>query len=148
MRYALKGGWHNFKNFEHKSRWHWDWWKYVSKILLNLQKFPENPIFILFRIEISLRFGVPNNQISLHFGVPTTKFHSILRSPTTALESSGGVRQSRSLAKGFTPQAKEHWRSLHKLRSTTLLYTVHCTLYTLQCTLYNFSTRFFRQFFT
>ena len=26
--------------------------------------------FIFFRIEISLHFGVPNNQIPLHFGVP------------------------------------------------------------------------------
>ena len=49
---------------------------------------------------------------------------------TCSLKSSGGVRQIKILANGSTPQTEEHWGSLHKLRRTTLLYTVHCTLFT------------------
>ena len=77
-------------------------------------------------IEISLHFGVPDNQISLHFDVPDN----------CSLKCSGGVRQSRSLTDGSTPQTEEHWGSPHKLRSTALLYILHCTLYTVHCTLY------------
>ena len=92
-------------------------------------------------------FRVPDNQISLHFEVPDN----------CSLKSSGGVRQSRSLANGSTPQTEEHWGSPNKLRSTTLLYIVHCTLYTVYCTLYtfhctlfpaNFSTQLSTQLFT
>ena len=85
-----------------------------------------------------LHFGVPNNQISLHFGVPHNQFHSILRSPTTDLESSGGVRENRSLTKGFTAHTKEHWGSHHILRS----YIVSPNFPT------NFSTQFSFKFVT
>ena len=66
----------------------------------------------------------------------TTKFYSIWMSPTTTLDSTWGVRQSSSQEKGFTPQTGEHWGSLHKMRSTTLLYIVHCTVYSVHCILY------------
>ena len=101
-------------------------------------------------IEISLHFGVPDNQISLHFGVPDNQISLHFRVPDNqislhfevpdncSLKSSGRVRPSRSLANGSTPQTEEHWGSLNKLRSTTLLYIVHCTLYTVYCTLYTF----------
>ena len=57
------------------------------------------------------------------------------------------MRPSRSLTKGFTSQTEEHWGSLHKLRSTTLRYTLHCTLYTVHCTLYTvYSTLYTVQF--
>ena len=46
------------------------------------------------------------------------------------------MRQSKSVANGSTPQTEDHWGSPNKLRSTTLLYIVHCTLYTFHCTLY------------
>jgi hypothetical protein len=90
---------------------------------------PDNQISLHFRVpdnQISLHFGVPDNQISLHFEVPDN----------CSLKCSGGVRQSRSLTDGSTPQTEEHWGSPHKLRSTTLLYILHCTLYTVHCTLY------------
>ena len=141
------------------------------KNIFKLQKFPENPIFIFSRLKFhsisrspTTKFhsisGSPTTKFHSISGSPTTKFHSISRSPTTALESSGGVRQSRSLAKGFTPQTEEHWGSLHKLRSTTLLYILYCTLYTVSCILYtehstiytvyckNFPPNYFRQFST
>ena len=88
--------------------------------------------------------GSPTTKFHSILGPPTTKFQFNLRSPTTALETSWGVRQSRSLSKSFSPQSEEHWGSLQKLRSITLLYivhctlnTVHCTLYTVHCTMYN-----------
>ena len=125
---------------------------FMGKCLKNIfssQKFPGNPSFIFSRLKF--------HSVSRS---PTTKFHSISGSPTTALESSWGVRPSRSLTKGFTSQTEEHWGSLHKLRSTTLRYTLYCTLYTVHCTLYTvhcilytvnctiFPPNFFRQFST
>ena len=125
------------------------------KNIFRLQKFSENPIFIFSRLKFHSIWRSPTTKFHSISGSPTTKFHSISGSPTTALESSGGVRQSRSLAKSFTPQTEEHCGSLHKLRSTTLLYILYCTLYTVSCILYtencilyNFYTQLFRQFST
>ena len=81
----LKGGCHDFQYFNHKSSWHWDWWKNIlKKYLKNFQiilsiffsalKF-YNLILLQFGIadnQILPRFGVPDKQILLHFGVPTT----------------------------------------------------------------------------
>ena len=75
--------------------------------------------------QILLHFGVPDNQILLHLDVPNICSGLLLRG-----------RQSRSLEKGFTPQTEEHWGSLQKMRSTALLYIVHCIVYSVQCTLY------------
>ena len=41
----------------------------------NIYMLLASSIFIyIFRIEIALQFGLPNNQIALHFSVPDTKF--------------------------------------------------------------------------
>ena len=104
----------------------------------------------------SLHFGVPNNQISLHFGVPDKQISLNLDVPNNcSFTSSGGVRSSRSLAKVSPPKTEEHWGSFHKLRSTTLLYIVHCNLYTVYFYHpivqhkfpHNLSIQFFSQFF-
>ena len=108
---------------------------FMTEISLHLG-FPDN--------QISLHFGVPDNQILLHFGVPDNQISLHFEVPDNCpLKSSGGVRQSRSLANGSTPQTEEHWGSPNKLRSTTLLYIVHCTLYTVYCTLYTFHCTLF-----
>ena len=104
-----------------------------------------------FKIEISLYFGVPDKNISLHFGVPKNQMSLHLEVPNNwSLKSYGGVRQIKSLANGSTPQTEEHWASLHKLRSTTLLYctlyTVHCTLFTVHLPPHNFSTQLSKLF--
>ena len=73
---------------------------FMTEISLHLGV-PDNQISLHFRVpdnQISLHFGVPDNQISLHFKVPDN----------CSLKSSGGVRQSRSLANGSTPQTEEH----------------------------------------
>jgi hypothetical protein len=36
---ALKGGWHDFQYFDHKSSWQWDLWENVLKIFLNYKNF-------------------------------------------------------------------------------------------------------------
>ena len=98
-----------------------------------------------FMIKISLYFEVPDKQISLHFGVPNNQISLHLEVPDNwSLKSSGGVRQIKSLAIGSTPQTEEHRGSLHKLRSTTLLY---CTLYTVNFSLYIFPTQLFHTAF-
>ena len=118
--------------------------------------------FNFVRIEILLFFGVPDNQIWLHFGVPNNQFSFHFGVPDNQISlhfevpdncsfmSSGGVRQNRSLANSSTPQTKEHWGSHNKLRITTILYIVHCTLYnvhctlfTVNCTLYTFPSQLF-----
>ena len=35
----LKGGWHDFQYFDHKSSWQWDLWENVLKIFLNYKNF-------------------------------------------------------------------------------------------------------------
>ena len=72
--------------------------------------------------------------------------------PTTALESSGGVRQIRSLEKGKrnTGTPSTNWGALLYCTFYTvhcILYTVHWTLYNLHCILYNFPTQLFQTIF-
>ena len=136
---SLKVEWHTFQYVDHIVQLSMGFMGKWLKNIFRLQIFPENSILFCSRLKFHsisrwprtkfyfisgspttkflLHFGVPSNQISLHFGVPHNQFHSILRSPTTDLESSGGVRENRSLTKGFTAHTKEHWGSLHILRS-------------------------------
>ena len=60
-------------------------------------RFPNN--------QILLHFGVPDNQISLHFGVPDSQISLHFEVPDNcSFKTSGGVRQSRSLANSSSPQ--------------------------------------------
>ena len=57
-----------FSIFDRKSSWHWDWTENVrKKYLFEFLKNLRNLYLHIFRIEISLRFGVLDNQILLHF---------------------------------------------------------------------------------
>ena len=35
---GLKGGWHGFQYFDHKSSWHWDLWENLKKNIFSFQK--------------------------------------------------------------------------------------------------------------
>ena len=97
--------------------------------------------FLLSNNQISHHFSVPDNQNSIYFGVPDNQIQLHLDSPDNCLlTSSGGVSSIRSQAKVSTPKIEEHWGSLHTLRSTTLLYNVHCKLYTVCFPNTNFTT--------
>ena len=37
----LKGGWHDFQYFDHKSSWQWDLWENVKKIFLDYKNSQE-----------------------------------------------------------------------------------------------------------
>ena len=66
--YWLKGGWHNFQYFDHRSNCHWDLWENI--FFQNWTwNFSRNNHFHFFRFKILLHFGVPDNQILLHLGV-------------------------------------------------------------------------------
>ena len=93
--------------------------------------------------QISLHFGVPDNQISLHFGVPDNQISLHFEVPDNcSLKSSGGVRQSRSLANGSTTQTEDHYLTVH-----CTLYTVHCILYTVDFSTNTFPTQLFHTTF-
>ena len=82
------------------------------------KKSPTKCILIFLRTEISLHFGVPDNQISLHFGVPDKKFHSISGSPHSLMI------PANSLLCSSSRNIKEFQRDLRFRHSQTVLFTI------------------------
>ena len=147
LKFCLKGGWLNFQYFDHRFNFYWDLWGKV---------FQKSLTWKFFRLEIVLRFGVPDNQILPHFNVPDNQILLHFNVPENQVLLHFGVPDNQILLHLDVPdncsglllrgEAKqEPGKRFHSSNWGTLglppqneehFFTVHCTVYSVQCTVY------------
>ena len=93
----LKRGCHDFQYFYHKCSWHLNLKKKKEEKNLTL-KTSRRWNFFVFRIEILLHLGIPDNQILFNFGVPDNQILLYFGVPDNCSSGPGMVGRIYSLS--------------------------------------------------